>query len=126
MLPLVSWLIDYGHSASISRTEIEPVRGLLDQGCGLEADIPPIIAREVTARTGRPELELLLGFMREDDELMMTRVDRLARSIGDLRTSSAASRPRACALALAEDAPTAKPNRSAARMIMSFTRPVIL
>ena len=38
-----------------------------------------------TSRTGRPELELLLGFMREGDELVVTRVDRLARSIGDLQ-----------------------------------------
>jgi DNA invertase Pin-like site-specific DNA recombinase len=38
-----------------------------------------------TSRTGRPELELLLGFMRKGDELVVTRVDRLARSIGDLQ-----------------------------------------
>src|SRR5215470_8269427 len=33
------------------------------------------------SRTGRPELELLLEFMREGDELVVTRIDRLARSI---------------------------------------------
>src|SRR5499425_631411 len=38
-----------------------------------------------TSRNGRPELELLLEFMREGDELVITRIDRLARSIGDLQ-----------------------------------------
>jgi DNA invertase Pin-like site-specific DNA recombinase len=38
-----------------------------------------------TSRAGRPELDLLLGLMREGDELVVTRVDRLARSIGDLQ-----------------------------------------
>src|SRR5215471_5594871 len=36
-------------------------------------------------RDGRHELELLLEFMREGDELVVTRIDRLARSIGDLQ-----------------------------------------
>lgn len=34
---------------------------------------------------GRSELQLLMEFMREGDELYVTRVDRLARSIGDLQ-----------------------------------------
>jgi DNA invertase Pin-like site-specific DNA recombinase len=38
-----------------------------------------------TSREGRAELELLLQFMREGDELVVTRIDRLARSIGDLQ-----------------------------------------
>ena len=38
-----------------------------------------------TSRNGRPELELLLEFMREGDELVVTRIDRLARSISDLQ-----------------------------------------
>ena len=38
-----------------------------------------------TSRNGRPELELLLEFMRDDDELVVTRIDRLARSISDLQ-----------------------------------------
>jgi DNA invertase Pin-like site-specific DNA recombinase len=36
-------------------------------------------------REGRAELELLLQFVREGDELIVTRIDRLARSIGDLQ-----------------------------------------
>ena len=38
-----------------------------------------------TSRAGRDELELLMQFMREGDELVVTRIDRLARSIGDLQ-----------------------------------------
>ena len=38
-----------------------------------------------TVRTGRTELELLLEFLRHGDTLVVTRVDRLARSIKDLQ-----------------------------------------
>ncbi len=37
------------------------------------------------SRTGRSELQLLLKFLRPGDTLMVTRVDRLARSIKDLQ-----------------------------------------
>ncbi len=37
-----------------------------------------------TNMTGRPELQALLSFMREGDELYVTRLDRLARSTRDL------------------------------------------
>lgn len=38
-----------------------------------------------TSRAGRVELELLLEFLRSGDTLVVTRVDRLARSIKDLQ-----------------------------------------
>ena len=38
-----------------------------------------------TKREGRTELDLLLQFLRAGDELVITRIDRLARSIGDLQ-----------------------------------------
>ncbi len=38
-----------------------------------------------TKRNGRTELELLLEFLHDGDTLMVTRVDRLARSIKDLQ-----------------------------------------
>lgn len=38
-----------------------------------------------TKREGRKELDTLLEFIRPGDTLMVTRVDRLARSIGDLQ-----------------------------------------
>ncbi|WP_181946736.1 recombinase family protein, partial [Klebsiella pneumoniae] len=38
-----------------------------------------------TSRDGRTELQLLLDFLRKGDTLIVTRVDRLARSIKDLQ-----------------------------------------
>lgn len=38
-----------------------------------------------TSRDGRRELETLLEFLRQDDVLVVTRIDRLARSIADLQ-----------------------------------------
>ena len=38
-----------------------------------------------TSTQGRDELRILLDFIRPGDELVVTRVDRLARSIGDLQ-----------------------------------------
>ena len=38
-----------------------------------------------TTREGRQELDTLLAFLRPGDILMVTRVDRLARSVGDLQ-----------------------------------------
>ena len=41
--------------------------------------------RSATKRDGRTELQLLLDFMREGDTLIVTRIDRLARSMKDLQ-----------------------------------------
>ncbi|ATU90631.1 recombinase family protein [Phyllobacterium zundukense] len=41
--------------------------------------------RSGTTREGRQELDTLLAFLRPGDTLIVTRVDRLARSIGDLQ-----------------------------------------
>lgn len=38
-----------------------------------------------TSRRGRTEIDLLIEFLRPGDTLIVTRVDRLARSIGDLQ-----------------------------------------
>src|SRR5829696_3513312 len=38
-----------------------------------------------TTREGRKELDTLLAFLRPGDVLMITKVDRLARSVGDLQ-----------------------------------------
>lgn len=46
-----------------------------------------IRSEKVSAASGnkRPELETLMAFLREGDVLVVTRIDRLARSIGDLQ-----------------------------------------
>jgi DNA invertase Pin-like site-specific DNA recombinase len=73
----------YGY-ARVSTTDQDvaiQVAALKAAGC------EPIRSEKVsgTSRTGRDELGLLLQFMREGDELVVTRIDRLARSIGDLQ-----------------------------------------
>jgi DNA invertase Pin-like site-specific DNA recombinase len=40
--------------------------------------------RSGTSTTSRTELRILLDFIREGDTLVVTRIDRLARSVGDL------------------------------------------
>ncbi len=41
--------------------------------------------RSGTSRAGRAELDTLLAFLRPGDTLVVTRIDRLARSVGDLQ-----------------------------------------
>src|SRR3954447_13441964 len=41
--------------------------------------------RSGTSRTGRTELDDLLAFLRKGDTLVVTRIDRLARSVADLQ-----------------------------------------
>lgn len=65
----------------------------LDQDLSLQratlkaAGCDPIRAEKVsgTSRTGRTELAIVLDFIGEGDTLVVTRIDRLARSIGDLQ-----------------------------------------
>lgn len=54
--------------------------------------------RSGTTREGRAELETLLAFLRAGDVLMVTKVDRLARSVGDLQEIVKAIRAKGAAL----------------------------
>jgi DNA invertase Pin-like site-specific DNA recombinase len=75
----------YGY-ARVSTTDQE--KALAIQEAALKAAACDAIRVETgsgTSRAGRPELELLLQFLRRGDELVVTRVDRLARSISDLQ-----------------------------------------
>jgi DNA invertase Pin-like site-specific DNA recombinase len=49
------------------------------------ADIIRAEKKSGTSAEGRTELQTVLDFLRKGDTLMVTRVDRLARSIGDLQ-----------------------------------------
>ncbi len=51
-----------------------------------------------TSTSGRPELATILDFLRPGDELVVTRIDRLARSIADLQTIVRAIREKGAAL----------------------------
>lgn len=55
-----------------------------------------------TSRQGREELRVLMSFLREGDELVVTRVDQLARSIGDLQDIVRELRERHVALVATE------------------------
>ncbi|GLS20169.1 integrase-like protein y4lS [Labrys miyagiensis] len=58
--------------------------------------------RSGTTREGRTELDTLLTFLRSGDTLMVTRIDRLARSIGDLQDIVHALRAKGVALKATE------------------------
>ena len=55
-----------------------------------------------TTREGRTELALLMEFMRKGDTLVVTRIDRLARSIGDLQDIVRALKAKGVALKATE------------------------
>src|SRR2546423_14974062 len=55
-----------------------------------------------TTRNGRPELETLLAFLRKGDVLVITRLDRLARSVGDLQEIAKLLKSRGAALRATE------------------------
>ena len=55
-----------------------------------------------SSRQGREQLEILLTFLQPGDELVVTRVDRLARSIGDLQDIVRALREKGAALIATE------------------------
>lgn len=74
----------YGY-ARTSTTDQNPesqVKALEAVGC----DVIRTEQRSGTKMEGRDELTTLLQFMRAGDTLVVTRVDRLARSISDLQT----------------------------------------
>src|SRR3954471_16694654 len=58
--------------------------------------------RSGTTTAGRTELQTVLDFLRRGDVLMVTRIDRLARSIGDLQDIVRTVRARGAALKASE------------------------
>jgi DNA invertase Pin-like site-specific DNA recombinase len=58
--------------------------------------------RSGTTTTGRDELRTVLDFLRRGDVLMVTRIDRLARSIGDLQDIVRAVKARGASLKATE------------------------
>lgn len=58
--------------------------------------------RSGTSTAGRTELATVLDFLRKGDVLMVTRIDRLARSIGDLQDIVRAVRAKGAALKATE------------------------
>jgi len=58
--------------------------------------------RSGTSTAGREELQIVLDFLRHGDELVVTRIDRLARSIGDLQDIVRAVRAKGATLRATE------------------------
>lgn len=74
--------IGYARVSTIDQNTELQVAALTAAGCG-------VIRQEKASGTstkGRTELETVLAFLQKGDTLVVTRVDRLARSIGDLQT----------------------------------------
>ena len=73
--------IGYARVSSVDQDLSVQVAALTAAGCTL------VRSEKVsgTSRAGRDELETLLAFAREGDTLVVTRIDRLARSVADLQ-----------------------------------------
>jgi hypothetical protein len=70
--------------------DVRTVQGLSIQEAALRAAGCEVVGSEKrtgTTTAGRDELRTVLDFLRAGDVLMVTRIDRLARSIGDLQDS---------------------------------------
>lgn len=71
----------YARKSSVQQSLSIQVAALKDAGCD-------VIRQEQgsgTTRNGRSELAILMEFMRDGDTLVVTRIDRLARSMRDLQ-----------------------------------------
>lgn len=71
----------YARVSTIDQSTTVQVEALKRAGCEVIREEK----RSATSHEGRDELATLLQFLRSGDVLMVTRVDRLARSIGDLQ-----------------------------------------
>ncbi len=81
-----------------------------DQNCAIQEDALRAAGCTVvrseqktgTTTTGRTELETIIDFLRDGDTLVVTRIDRLARSVADLERIVDVLRRRGCALRATE------------------------
>jgi DNA invertase Pin-like site-specific DNA recombinase len=71
----------YARASSLDQSTDVQIEKLKAAGC----ELVRTEKKTGTSRDGRTELQILLDFVRAGDILMVTRVDRLARSIGDLQ-----------------------------------------
>src|SRR2546430_508090 len=78
---LLMTIIGYARVSSTDQNLEIQQAALKAAGC----DVIRSEKRSGTSTTGRAELQTVLDFLRPGDVLMVTRIDRLARSIGDLQ-----------------------------------------
>lgn len=74
-------IFGYARSSSLDQSPNIQIEQLKAAGC----ELVRTEKKSGTSRDGRTELQTLLDFLRTGDILMVTRIDRLARSIGDLQ-----------------------------------------
>ena len=74
-------IFGYARASSVSQSMDVQIEALERHGCDF------IKAEKVsgTSRKGRSELEHIMEYIREGDTLVVTRIDRLARSVKDLQ-----------------------------------------
>jgi len=96
---------DVKAAALAEEPEAGPYQDLSIQEAAVRAagcEVIRIEKRSGTTTEGRAELQTVLDFLRKGDVLMVTRVDRLARSIGDLQDIVRALKARGAALKATE------------------------
>jgi DNA invertase Pin-like site-specific DNA recombinase len=91
-------IIGYARVSTTDQDLEIQIAALKREGCGTIRSEK----RSGTTTEGREELRTVLDFLREGDVLMVTRIDRLARSIGDLQDIVRAVRARGASLKATE------------------------
>src|SRR5687768_13712040 len=71
----------YARVSTVDQDLTTQIEKLTQAGCTIVREEK----KSGTTREGRQELETLLAFLRPGDVLMVTKIDRLARSVGDLQ-----------------------------------------
>jgi DNA invertase Pin-like site-specific DNA recombinase len=74
-------LYGYARVSTLDQDLTTQVEKLTAEGCSIVREEK----KSGTTREGRQELDIVLAFLRPGDVLMVTRIDRLARSVGDLQ-----------------------------------------
>jgi DNA invertase Pin-like site-specific DNA recombinase len=90
--------IGYARVSTIDQNLEIQIVALKAAGC----DVIRSEKRSGTSTAGRTELGTVLDFLRQGDVLMVTRIDRLARSIGDLQDIVRAVRAKGASLRATE------------------------
>lgn len=90
--------IGYARVSTTDQDTAIQIAALRDAGC----DVIREEKASGTSTAGRRELATILEFLREGDALVVTRIDRLARSIADLQTIVQTIRQRRAALVCTE------------------------
>ncbi|SDE95008.1 recombinase family protein [Rhodospira trueperi] len=90
--------IGYARVSTMDQDTDVQVQALRDAGC----ETIRTEKASGTTTNGRPELASILEFIREGDALVVTRIDRLARSIGDLQVIVKTLREKGAALVCTE------------------------